>query len=107
MTTYLGKRMNTLSVGEDDQQQFLVKHAAVVIHGGFMDRVLGEHLDKRIPHNKLPKLHCPMVDTTPIPDSKDEQMFAIIQELVEQPMSVDVKSLIKRLQDLGATVVQL
>ena len=99
MTTYIGKKMATVVVAEDDK--FLKDHAQVVIHGGFMDRVLGDHLDKRIPHRDLPHLSCPIVDTTTIDDSHDEQMFGIIRKLVEQVSTVDVPLLIIELEEPG------
>ena len=83
---------------------FIRTHAEVVIHGGYMDRVLGPHLDKRIPHKDLPAVKCPVVDTTPIDETHDDEMFVIIDKLVNRPFQVDIKNLIAELCSLGAVV---
>lgn len=103
MTVFLGKQMKELVVGEDDRK-FLQEHATLVIHGGYIDRVLGSGLDKRIPHKDLPRLACPIVDTTTIDEAHDEQMFAILDKHVDRALSLDVDLITRELCSLGAVV---
>ena len=94
---------------DDDELKAAAKRAMVVIHGGSADRLVGPGTDLILLRKAgltLPKVDCPIVDTTTIPDDDqhDEQMLTILRNQVDNALDLDVTRLIQSLKAIGATV---